>query len=182
MKLLIGVTASSGAIHFPFYLTYFKEFFSEIQIIVSENAKNFISPDALRLLNCKVHTNLFPWNDERSHVRLAAWADLFAIIPATANILAESAHGFARSLLSATILCHEKPVLFFPNMNDVMWNAKTTQRNVSLLREAGHLVISPVEQVGFEVAKGKLQVGGYMPPPMDIVPILQTEYEKRVKL
>ncbi len=182
MKLLIGITASSGVIHFPFYLTYLRQHFPEIQIIMSESSKHFISPDALRLLDCKVYLNLFPWNNEGSHTALAGWADLFVILPATANILAQSAQGLAGSLLATTILCHEQPVIFFPNMNNAMWNAKATQRNVSILSGYGHIIVPPIEQVGFEVAKGKLQTGGYMPTPMEVVPLLKAEYEKRLKV
>lgn len=179
MKLLVGITASIGVIHFPFYLTYLREHFDEIKVIMSERSKNFVSKEVLELLNCKIYSSLFPLDAKESHVQLAAWANLFVIMPATANILAEAAHGLAGSLLSTTILCHERPVLFFPNMNEVMWKAKATQKNVALLREHEHLVFDPIEQIGLEQVSGQLKMGGYMPSPIEIVSILKTEYERR---
>jgi phosphopantothenoylcysteine decarboxylase len=181
MRILLGITGSIAAIHMPFYLIYLKGVFPCLKIIISETAKRFVSKETLGLLGCRIYSDLFPQNgkSEMSHAQLAKWAELFIILPATANILAETAHGLAGSLLTTTILCHEKPVMFFPNMNDSMWNSPATQRNVSILREYGHTIIPPVEQFGYEHARGKQHKGGYMPSPVEIVNLLQAEAEKR---
>jgi phosphopantothenoylcysteine synthetase/decarboxylase len=56
------------------------------------------------------------------------------------------------------------PILFFPNMNPVMWNKKTTQRNVASLLEEGHRVVSPSGN-GWESPTGRPLDSGHMPPP-----------------
>ncbi|QLH35169.1 MAG: hypothetical protein HWD61_02660 [Parachlamydiaceae bacterium] len=39
---------------------------------------------------------------------MARWAEIFAILPATANVLSKAAYGMADTLLTSTILAYEK--------------------------------------------------------------------------
>ena len=179
-KLLMGITGTIGVMLVPTYLHALREKFSEIKIIMTETASTFISKESISLIVEDVHTSIFPsYKGEMNHVQLARWADLFFILPATANILGQVAHGLASSLLTAAVLAHEQPIFFFPNMNKYMWNNQALQKNLKLLEEHGHKIISPVERVSYEHASGARNTGKHVPPPQEVVRILEDEVEKR---
>lgn len=166
----------------PVYLQYLRSVFPEIKVIMTESAKQFIPEEAFSLIAGPIYSKLFPLSSagkEFCHVELARWADLFIVLPATANILAEAAQGMGHSLLSSTLLCYQSPILFFANMNRAMWTHPATQRNVSILGEYGHKVIPPKEQLGFEYASGQFIEGMFMPPIDEILQILHEEIRSR---
>ena len=103
------------------------------------------------------------------HVELAAWSDLFLVLPASANLLGQAAHGLAPNLLSTTILASPRPVIFCPNVHDVMWGKKTVQRNVRMLREDGHVVMEPDRTVVYEVDSGEMRESWALPEPESLV-------------
>ncbi|MGA8163794.1 MAG: flavoprotein [Waddliaceae bacterium] len=180
--ILIGVTGSIGMLNVPVYLEYFRSFFSEIKVIMTESAKQFIPEEALSLIAGPTYSKLFPLSStprEYCHVQLARWADVFIILPATANILALAAYGMSHSLLSSTILCYEKPIFFFPNMNQCMWEHPATRRNVSLLEDYGHHVIPPKRQMGFEYASGEVKEILSMPPADEVLELIKEEIHQR---
>ncbi|MDP9000859.1 MAG: bifunctional phosphopantothenoylcysteine decarboxylase/phosphopantothenate--cysteine ligase CoaBC [Myxococcota bacterium] len=100
------------------------------------------------------------------HVRLAERADLVAIVPATADVLARLAHGRADDLVTALALCARGPVLAAPAMHPRMWEHPATRRNVSDIGEQKRVTL--VGPVNGEVASG--DVGwGRMAEPETIV-------------
>jgi len=70
---------------------------------------------------------------------------LLLIAPASADILAKLAHGFADEALTAIALATKAPVLLAPAMNGKMWLHPATQNNVALLRSRGVEFIGPEE-------------------------------------
>jgi phosphopantothenoylcysteine synthetase/decarboxylase len=179
-KLLIGVTGAIGTLTVPSYLHAIREKFSAIKIITTEAAESFIPKKSLSLIVDDVHSSLFPSSKgDMTHVQLARWADLFIVLPATAHVIAQAAHGLAGSLLTLAILAHGNPVLFFPNMNKYMWENRATQRNVNMLREDGHHIISPIDRISYEHSSGERNTGKHLPTPSEIINILESELEKR---
>ncbi|MEM5768184.1 MAG: flavoprotein, partial [Bacillota bacterium] len=55
------------------------------------------------------------------HIGLARKADLFVIVPATANVLGKISHGIADDMLTTTVMATTAPVLFVPAMNSAMY-------------------------------------------------------------
>jgi phosphopantothenoylcysteine decarboxylase / phosphopantothenate---cysteine ligase len=96
------------------------------------------------------------------HVRLADRADLVAVAPATADLLARLAHGRADDLVSALVLCARGPVLVAPAMHPRMWEHPATQRNVAELRAQKRVTL--VGPVCGEVASGDLGMGRMAEP------------------
>ena len=101
---------------------------------MTHNATELIGPKSFQTVTGQpVFTCLWdlPERPMINHIDLAQWADVIVIAPATANIIAKTAHGICDCLLS-TLLCTgwEKPVLFAPAMNTRMWNNPITQKNV----------------------------------------------------
>ena len=79
------------------------------------------------------------------HIDLARWADVVAVVPATADILGKTANGLADDLLSTVLLAARCPVLWAPAMNTFMWAHPAVQANLATLRGFGHTLVEPVE-------------------------------------
>ena len=78
------------------------------------------------------------------HIDAARWAQVYAIAPATADLLTKLAAGAADdpvSLLAITCRC---PLVVCPAMNDAMWLSAVVQRNVEALRQRGFEIVGPV--------------------------------------
>ncbi|HNX94915.1 MAG TPA: bifunctional phosphopantothenoylcysteine decarboxylase/phosphopantothenate--cysteine ligase CoaBC, partial [Holophaga sp.] len=73
------------------------------------------------------------------------WADLVAVVPATADILGKTANGLADDLLSTILLAATGKILWAPAMNKAMWAHPAVQANVARLRTFGHSIVEPVE-------------------------------------
>src|SRR5439155_3544635 len=73
-----------------------------------------------------------------AHIELAEAAEALVIAPATANVLAELAGGFATSAVTAIACASRAQVIVAPAMDAGMWTNPATQRNVATLREFGH--------------------------------------------
>jgi len=165
--LLLGVTGAIGAASVPHFLYGLRQIIApEIVILLSRTAATLVSPYALSVLSgSPVFTSVTDKADGVSvpHIELPRRAGLFAILPATANIMAKCAHGVCDDLISTSVLAtpEDVPVVFVPSMNETMWDKKLMRENVVRLRDAGYYVIDPV--AGYEVADMKT-VRGAMPP------------------
>ena len=132
-----------------------------IRIIMTEHACEFVQPLTLEVLSGnRVVTDMFnrdfPWEVE--HVSLAKAADVFAVVPATANILGKYAHGIADDMLSTTLLATRAPVLFAPAMNTNMYEHPAVQENIATLKQRGCLFVEPASGhlACGDTGKGKL--------------------------
>lgn len=146
-NLLIRITGSIGAVNMPMYIQYMKNKFAEnIFIMISKAARNFVNPYSLEFISGhKTLEDLFSPNDKYNvpDIQLPKQADVFIIMPATANIISKAASGIADDLISTSIVASTCPVVFVPSMNSAMWFNKIIQRNVELLRENGYTVMEP---------------------------------------
>jgi len=79
------------------------------------------------------------------HIELADNADLLLVAPATADIIAKLAHGFADDALTAIALATRAPLVIAPAMNGKMWLHSATAANVEILRQRGASFIGPEE-------------------------------------
>lgn len=177
-KLLVGMTGSLALLSMPSYLSMFRKHFSHLKIIMTHTAIQLIPKETFSMFSDGIYTEEFPLSRENmGHVELARWADLFVILPATAHLLFQAAHGDAGTLLSATLLAYERRAIFFPNMNAAMWKKAAVQKNISLLQEEGHKVISPLERPAFEYASREIEMNPVLPSPESVVSILKLEIE-----
>lgn len=77
------------------------------------------------------------------HIETKNRAAVFAVVPATANILGKFAHGIADDIVTSTYLALRCPVLVAPAMNPGMWNHPATQRNLEILSGDGVQIVTP---------------------------------------
>ena len=167
-KILLGITGSIAAYKIPFLVRLLIKEGAEVQVVMTENARDFVTPLTLSTLsNRPVHT--FPFDEKdgswTSHVDMGAWADVMLIAPATAATLSKMANGQADNLLLTTYLSAKCPLFFAPAMDLDMFNHPTTKQNIDRLQGFGHTLIEP--QVG-ELASG-LCGAGRMEEPENIV-------------
>lgn len=180
-RLLIGVSGSIHAIHIIDYLLRLRrEFAGEIKVIMTEAATRVIPPNTVStVLEDQVVTDIWGGPTQKApHIRLTRWAELFLVLPATANVLGKAANGIADDLLSTAILSSPRPVVFAPAMNPAMWASKALQRNVSTLRADGHYVVEPGK--GVSLSSGELDLG-LGPTPRTLLPHLWHVHLRRVK-
>ena len=118
----------------------------DVHVALTKAGSNFIgSPTFLALTGNPVSESVF--DGDRSpyggHIELASRCDLLAVVPATADFLANAAHGKADCIVSATYLAFQGPVYIAPAMNSVMWSHPATQRNVQILQQDGVKILEP---------------------------------------
>jgi phosphopantothenoylcysteine decarboxylase / phosphopantothenate---cysteine ligase len=119
-----------------------------VTCVLTDNGGQFVTRLSLQALSeSKVYSDLFSLTDESEmgHIQLSRAADLLVVAPATANILAKMATGFADDLASTVLLATDKPVLVAPAMNVRMWLHPATQANMVMLASRGVRVVEPTE-------------------------------------
>jgi phosphopantothenoylcysteine decarboxylase / phosphopantothenate---cysteine ligase len=103
-----------------------------------------------------------PDHEPLSHLQLVTNADLYAIVPASANTLAKLACGLADNLLTSCALAADCPVLVAPAMNNRMYEHPATRANLATLRDRGTIVIEP--DSGRLASKGEQGIGRLADP------------------
>lgn len=116
------------------------------RVILTKGGTQFVTPlSAQALSGSTVFTDLWDLTaeSEMGHIELSRSSDLIVVAPATANILAQAAHGLAGDLATTTLLATDKRVLFAPAMNVRMYESDATQANIATLSARGALFVGP---------------------------------------
>lgn len=119
---------------------------AQVQVAMTTGAQHFVTPLSFQALSgSPTRTTLWDSAAEASmgHIELARWADRILIAPATADLLAKLAHGFADDLVTTLCLATTAPITVAPAMNHRMWQHPATQANMATLRARGVQVIGP---------------------------------------
>lgn len=147
-KILLGICGGVAAFKAAEIARFLSKEGGNVQSVVTNAAKQFISPLVLKALTGNdVREDLFD-NEAHlamGHIELARWADVLLIAPASANFLAKMANGLADDLLSTLYLVTKAPVIVCPAMNQAMWNHPATQENCHKLKMRGVIFIGPDE-------------------------------------
>ena len=104
-----------------------------------------------------------------THVSLADEADIIAIVPATANIIAKMAAGIADDILTCTVLATKAPIVIAPAMHNNMYVNPITRENITKLKARGFIVIPAVHG---RLASGSIGYGR-LPEIVEIMGIIQ---------
>jgi len=115
-RLLLGIAGGIAACKAVDYSRKLKALGAELFIVLTQNAARFVTPlSVAALTSSSVHLDMFEPDSSSAmlHIELARKADLFCILPATANTLAKVACGLADDLLSTLCLSHGRPILSF---------------------------------------------------------------------
>lgn len=144
--IVLGISGGIAAYKSAALLRLFIKAGAEVQVVITPNGKEFITPATLAALSGKpVVCDFFAANtgEWHSHVDLGLWADLMVVAPATASTIAKMANGVADNMLVTTYLSAKEKVMVAPAMDLDMWAHPSTRRNVATLRSDGVDIIEP---------------------------------------
>ena len=145
-NIILAVTGGIAAYKSAILVRRLKDYGFDVRVVMTHGAQAFITPLTFQALSGNpVHTELLDTEAEAGmgHIELARWADLVLVAPASCDSMAKFAAGLADDLLSTLYLATKAPVWVAPAMNQQMWAAKATQRNLNTLVEDGVHVIMP---------------------------------------
>jgi phosphopantothenoylcysteine decarboxylase len=165
-ELIIGVSGGIAAYKTAALVSSLVQSGYGVSVVMSRAARKFVGPATFRALTGRpVVSDAFDRHYPLgAHIELAEKAKLMCVAPASADFLAKAACGLADDLLSTLLLSFTGPVLLAPAMNSAMWEKKSVQRNIELLRVDGYQFIDPQE--GWQSCR---RVGmGRMAEPADI--------------
>ncbi len=176
-KIILAVSGSIAAYKAAFLVRLLVKDGAEVKVILTDAAKEFITPLTLGTLSKNEVISSFTSAVEgtwHNHVELGLWADLMIMAPATAHTLAKCAHGICDSMLVATYLSARCPVYFAPAMDLDMYAHFSTEASIEKLRNNGNYIIEPTSG---ELASG-LDGKGRMAEPEEIVVALRRHFTK----
>ena len=161
-NILLCITGGIAAYKSAEILRLFKKNGADIRIVMTEAAKEFITPLTMQALSGNpIHNSLLDEKAEAamSHIELAKWADMIIIAPCTAETMSKLAHGRADDLMGAVILASNAKTFIAPAMNVEMWQDPVTQNNLNILSQRDLYFIGPAsgEQACGDVGDGRME-------------------------
>ncbi len=117
-----------------------------VRVAMTPAATRFVGPLTFQALTgAPVVVDLLDEATERSygHLQLAREADLFLVVPATADLIARLRAGMGDDAVTTTALAVTCPVLLAPAMNTRMWQNPAVRENLAALRARGWHVVGP---------------------------------------
>lgn len=179
--IVLGITGGIAAYKSVTLLRLLVKAGADVQVVITPNGKQFITPVTLSALSSKpVICDFFTANtgEWHSHVDLGLWADAMVIAPATASTIAKMAHGVADNMLVTTYLSAKAPVFVAPAMDLDMMAHPSTVANIELLRSYGNRIIEPAagELASHLVGKGRME------EPENILAVLDAFFDSRADL
>lgn len=160
--ILLGITGGIAAYKAATLARLFVKAGAEVQVVMTPNAKQFITPLTLSTLTGKpVISEFFTANtgEWHSHVDLGLWTDAMVIAPATASTIAKMANGVADNMLVTTYLSARSQVFVAPAMDFDMMRHPSTMANIEKLKAYGNRLIEATEGelASHLVGKGRME-------------------------
>lgn len=158
--VLLGITGGIAAYKAAELVRVLQKRGLDVMCVMTRHATEFIGAVTLRALTgYPVALDDFenPSAPMR-HLNLAQSCDVFAVVPATANVVAKLAWGVADDLLTTTAVATKAPLVVAPAMNTAMWQSEQNQKALRILKERGVAIVEPAS--GYlacgETGEGKL--------------------------
>jgi phosphopantothenoylcysteine decarboxylase/phosphopantothenate--cysteine ligase len=167
-RIVLGITGGVAAYKAVDLASKLVQQGAQVDAVLTDAAREFIGPASLNAITRRpVHGSVFePWTaDWVGHLSLGEESDLVIIAPATANAIANLAHGLAPDMLHSAVLASTAPLLVVPAMEDTMYRHPATQQNLETLRQRGVYFVGPESG---RLASGEYGVGR-MSEPASIV-------------
>ena len=153
---------------------------AEVRVCMTDAATEFVAPLTFASLSkCPVYLkNGAVEARPFQHIDFPRWADLYLVVPATANVIGKFACGIADDPVSLCFMSCTCPRVIAPAMNVAMYNSPAVKRNLEILR--GFEDTTVLESPAGELACGEVGQGRLM-EPAEIVKWLETRDERREK-
>lgn len=160
-KILLGVTGGVAAYKAAELCRLLVKAGVDVRVMMTDAAQQFVTPLTFQALSGKpVLTSMWASGTDNGmgHIDWSRDADLILVAPATADFLAKLAQGRADDLLSSVCLARNGRLAVAPAMNQAMWGAAATQRNMAQLYQDGVALLGPAagEQACGETGWGRM--------------------------
>ena len=113
-RVALGVSGGIAAYKAIECIRLLTEADAEVRVMMTPEATRFVTPLTFEAL--ADHPVAADWltaqGGGESHIKLAEWAEVLAIVPATANTIAKLALGLADEIVSGTALASRAPLMF----------------------------------------------------------------------
>jgi phosphopantothenoylcysteine decarboxylase/phosphopantothenate--cysteine ligase len=143
-RLLLGVCGGIAAYKAAALASRLVQRGVELDVILTAEAQHFIGTATFAALaRRRVWTSMWERPEEIPHIALVREAEAFAIVPATANVIAKLAQGIADDLLTNAALAARIPLIVAPAMNTAMLEHPATVANLRTLEARGVTIVAP---------------------------------------
>ena len=171
-KILLGVSGGIAAYKSCELSRLLQKKGAEVRVCMTEAATQFVAPLTFASLSkCPVYLkNGAVEARPFQHIDFPRWADLYLVVPATANVIGKFACGIADDPVSLCFMSCTCPRIIAPAMNVAMYNSPAVKRNLEVLREFEDTVV--LESPAGVLACGEVGQGRLM-EPAEIVAYLE---------
>jgi len=143
-RLLVGVCGGIAAYKVCGLVSHLVQYGHLVDVVMTEAAQRFVSPLTFAALTGRaVMTDLWESPEAITHIAAVRAAELFVVVPATAQSIAKLALGLADDLLTNAALAARIPILVAPAMNTAMYEHEATQAHLATLRARGVEIVPP---------------------------------------
>ena len=162
-RVAVGVSGGIAAYKAIECIRLLTEAGAEVRVLMTPEATRFVTPLTFEAVSDHPVAAdwLTPQGGGESHIKLAEWAEVIAIVPATANTIAKLALGLADEIVSGTVLASHVPLVVAPAMNDVMFSQQQTQDHLDVLKARRAAIVGPASG---RLASGKSGLGRLAAP------------------
>ncbi|OWV01979.1 phosphopantothenate--cysteine ligase family flavoprotein [Fibrobacter sp. UWR2] len=173
-KILLGVSGGIAAYKSCELLRLLQKKGATVRVCMTDAATEFVAPLTFASLSkCPVYLKSGAVEARPfQHIDFPHWADLYLVVPATANAIGKFACGIADDPVSLCFMSCTCPRVIAPAMNVAMYNSPAVKRNLEVLRsfEGTTVLESPAGVLACgEVGQGRLM------EPAEIVEFLEGE-------
>lgn len=163
-KILLGVSGGIAVYKSCELLRLLQKKGAEVRVCMTEAATEFVAPLTFASLSkCPVYLkNGAVEARPFQHIDFPRWADLYLVVPATANVIGKFACGIADDPVSLCFMSCTCPRVIAPAMNVAMYNSPAVKRNLEVLR--GFESTTVLESPAGELACGEVGQGRLMEP------------------
>jgi phosphopantothenoylcysteine decarboxylase/phosphopantothenate--cysteine ligase len=163
-KILLGVSGGIAVYKSCELLRLLQKKGAEVRVCMTDAATEFVAPLTFASLSkCPVYLkNGAVEARPFQHIDFPRWADLYLVVPATANVIGKFACGIADDPVSLCFMSCTCPRVIAPAMNVAMYNSPAVKRNLEILR--GFEDTTVLESPAGELACGEVGQGRLMEP------------------
>ncbi|WP_294956808.1 bifunctional phosphopantothenoylcysteine decarboxylase/phosphopantothenate synthase [uncultured Fibrobacter sp.] len=171
-KILLGVSGGIAVYKSCELLRLLQKKGATVRVCMTDAATEFVAPLTFASLSkCPVYLkNGAVEARPFQHIDFPRWADLYLVVPATANVIGKFACGIADDPVSLCFMSCTCPRVIAPAMNVAMYNSPAVKRNLEILRGFEDTVV--LESPAGELACGEVGRGRLM-DPAEIVDYLE---------
>ena len=163
-KILLGVSGGIAVYKSCELLRLLQKQGAEVRVCMTDAATEFVAPLTFASLSkCPVYLkNGAVEARPFQHIDFPRWADLYLVVPATANVIGKFACGIADDPVSLCFMSCTCPRVVAPAMNVAMYNSPAVKRNLEILRGFENTTV--LESPAGELACGEVGQGRLMEP------------------